>query len=248
DYRNGGRPGILVGNFALEGLTLHEQQGGIFKDEAPRAGLTRPSLPFLTFGLFFFDYDLDGLLDILSANGHIDETTVEYLERTVTYEQRPLLFRNNGGGAFAEVGLNSGRALGKRIVGRGAAYADIDRDGDLDVLLTQNGGPAILLRNDGGNRNQWLRAALIGTKSNRDGIGATITVTTGGVRQQRLVKTGSSYLSQSELTATFGLGKAKQADEVTVAWPSGIVDRLEAVAANQELIIKEGSTGHPPAP
>jgi hypothetical protein len=249
DYQNDQRPGILVGNFAKEGLTLHQQgDGGVFKDQAPRSGLTRPSLPFLTFGLFFFDYDLDGFVDIVTVNGHIDETSVTYLERDVTYKQRPLLFHNQGDGSFVEVGLKSGRALRQELVGRGAAYADIDHDGDLDVLLTQNNGPPVLLRNDGGNRNHWLRVALVGTKSNRDGIGATVTITSGGTTQQRLVKTGSSYLSQSELPVTFGLGKAKRVDEVTIYWPSGTVDHLKTVDTNQQLIVREGSTAGHQAP
>lgn len=243
DYQNNHRVGILVGNFAKEGLTLHQQgDGGVFKDQAPRLGLTRSSLPFLTFGLFFFDYDLDGLLDILVANGHIDETTVNYLERDVTYKQRPLLFHHQGDGSFVEVGLESGRALRRALVGRGAAYADVDHDGDLDVLLTQNNGPPVLLRNDGGNRNRWLRVALVGTKSNRDGIGATVTVRTGSLTQRRLVKTGSSYLSQSELPVTFGLGKAARVDEVVIQWPSGIVDHLKDLSANQKIEVIEGST------
>ena len=243
DYQNTRQAGIVVGNFAKEGLTLHQQgRGNVFKDQAPRAGLKRPSLPFLTFGLFFFDYDLDGYLDILAANGHIDEATVKYLEREVMHEQRLLLFHNEGNGTFTEVGRKSGRALKKKLVGRGAAYADIDMDGDLDVLITQNNGPAILLRNDGGNRHHWLRVVLEGTASNRDGIGAAVTVTAGGQTQHRLVKTGSSYLSQSELPVTFGLGSAEEVDEIVIQWPSGTIDRLTAIPVDQIVFVMEGST------
>ena len=163
------------------------------------------------------------------------------MQARVTYAQPAHVFRNAGGGRFDEVTAQLGPALGHPVVARGAAYADIDNDGDLDLIITENHGPARLLRNDGGNRHTALRVKTVGTTSNRDGIGARVDVVlAGGRRQWQLVKTGSSYCSQSELPVTFGLGDAARVAEVRVKWPSGRVDVVPNVAANQIITVQEG--------
>ena len=241
DYDRTGRPGLVIGHFSSEMMALYHNEGnGLFIDEAPGAQIGRETRLTLTFGCFFFDFDLDGWLDIFAANGHIDDE-VERVQSRVTYAQRPQLFRNLEQGDFEEIIAGDGSALQRPMVGRGAAYADFDHDGDLDVLVTANGGPARLLRNDGGNANHVLRIRTVGTTSNRDGIGARVEVTAGGDTRWQTVKTGSSYLSQSELTLTFGLGPAPTISTVCVAWPSGQVDTLDAVDADQTITIEEGT-------
>ena len=186
------------------------------------------------------DFDLDGWPDIFAANGHVADD-VERVQSRVTYAQRPQLFHNLGQGDFEEIVASDGSALQIPMVGRGAAYADADNDGDLDVLVTTNGGPARLLRNDGGSANHVLRVRTVGTVSNRDGIGARVEVTAGGDTRYQTVKTGSSYLSQSELTLTFGLGPATTLSTVSIAWPSGQVDTVDDVDADQTITIEEGA-------
>ena len=239
DYDGSGRPDLVIGHFSTEMMALYHNEGnGLFIDEGPRSAIGRATLLTLTFGCFFFDFDLDGWPDIFAANGHVADD-VERVQARITYAQPPQLFRNDGG-RFEEV-VAPDTALGAAQVGRGAAYADYDGDGDLDVLVTANGGPPRLLRNDGGDRNRMLRVRTVGTASNRDGIGARIDVTAGGRTQWQVVKTGSSYLSQSELPVTFGLGGQAQADAVTVTWPGGRVDRLGAVPADRAITVEEGA-------
>ena len=241
DYDRSGRPDLVIGHFSTEMMALYHNEGnGLFIDEAPRSAIGRATLLSLTFGCFFFDVDLDGWPDIFAANGHIDDE-VERVQSRVTYAQRPQLFRNIEQGGFEEIIAPDGSALQRPIVGRGAAYADADLDGDLDVLVTANGGQARLLRNDGGNSNHVLRVHTVGTTSNRDGIGARVEVTSGGDTRWQTVKTGSSYLSQSELTLTFGLGPAANTSTVRVAWPSGQVDTLDGIDADQTITIEEGA-------
>ncbi len=241
DYDGSGRPSLLIGNFANQMMALYHNEGhGLFIDDAPKSAVGRSSLLTLTFGCFFFDYDLDGLPDIFAANGHVSDD-IERVQSRVTYAQRPHLFHNVGRKQFEDVSMQAGPALQRAIVARGAAYADYDRDGDLDIVVTTNNGPARLLRNDRGNRNNVLRVETVGTASNRDGIGARVEVSVRGARLWQIVKTGSSYASQSELPLTFGLGAAAAVDGVRVAWPSGRVDVVGALQANQSVTIQEGS-------
>ncbi len=234
DYDRSGRPHLVVGNFSNQMLGLYHNDGnGLFVDEAPRSTIGRASLLSLTFGLFYFDYDLDGYPDILAANGHI-ESGIERVQPKVKYREKPQLYRNLGGDKFEVVD-----AFHQDMVARGAAYGDYDRDGDLDVLLSTNDGPAYLYRNDGGNRNHWLHVELVGSKSNRDGIGSVVRVTSAGGSQWQMVRSGSSYCSASELALTFGLGKDSLATKIEVDWPSGIKQVLTNIKANQRLTIRE---------
>jgi enediyne biosynthesis protein E4 len=251
DYDGSGRQSLVIGNFTNESLSLYQNQGGgLFLDQAIPSGLAEPSARVLTFGLFFFDYDLDGWPDIFAANGHVADD-IGVLQPTLHYAEPPLLFRNRGDGKFANMSDAMGGALRQPMVARGAAYLDYDNDGDLDIVVSVNHDTARLLRNNNGNQNDVLRMRLVGTKSNRDAIGARVTVITAGGRKiVRWVKSGSSYLSQSELPLTFGLGKPQPGRTVNIqiAWPSGRNEPLAHVAANQFITVKEGSgivSAHP---
>jgi len=242
DYDGSGHPSLIIGNFANQMMALYHNEGrGLFIDDAPKSAVGRSSLLSLTFGCFFFDYDLDGLPDIFAANGHVSDD-IERVQPRVTYAQRPHLFRNTGRKQFEDISARAGSALQRPIVARGAAYSDYDLDGDPDIVVTTNNGPARLFRNDGGNRHNVLRVQTVGTASNRDGIGARVEVSVrGGSRRWQIVKTGSSYASQSELPLTFGLGAAGGVDAIRVAWPSGRVDAIGAIEANQSVVIQEGA-------
>ena len=238
DYDRSGYPSVLITNFANQMLALYHNEGnGLFVDEAPRSPIGRASLLTLGFGCFFFDYDLDGWLDIFVANGHI-EKDIERIQPRIKYAQPPHMFRNNGKGTFAEVTQSLGAAMMQPRVGRAAAYGDFDNDGDLDIVMTTNGGPAVLLRNDGVT-NHSLRIRLEGTRSNRDGFGAVVRVTAGGETQSQMLRSGSSYLSQSERILTFGLGTRTQADAVEIRWPSGQVDKMTNVKTGLVVTLKE---------
>jgi enediyne biosynthesis protein E4 len=239
DYDHTGRPSILITNFANQMVSLYHNEGnGLFVDEAPRSSIGRDSLLTLGFGCFFFDYDLDGWPDIFVADGHIEDQ-IERVQKTVKFAEPPHLFRNLGSGKFQEVTEAMGAVFASPKVARGAAYADIDNDGDLDILVTTNAGRAYLFRNDGETNNS-LRIKLVGTKSNRDGIGAVAHVTVAGMKEDQMLSSGSSYLSQSELVLTFGLGSHAKADAVEINWPSGQVDKLSNVAGGQTVTIQEG--------
>lgn len=243
DYDRSGRQGLLIGNFTNEGMALYHNEGsGLFRDVSVASGIATPSLKSLTFGTFFFDYDLDGLLDIFAANGHVADD-ISVMQPTLKYAEPPLLFHNLGRGRFEDVTSRVGAALRRPVVARGVAYADIDNDGDLDVIMTTNNGPVHLFRNDDGNKNDMLRVKLEGVRSNRDGIGAKVTLTTNkGVRQFAMVKSGSSYLSQSELPLTFGLGKPEAGTTVKleIVWPSGHRDSISDIKPDQSLTVREG--------
>jgi hypothetical protein len=231
-----------IGNFFGEGFALYQRDAdGRFHDRVRETGLFGPSLPFLTFGLVFVDMDQDGRLDLVAANGHVDAHLARALDGGAPQAERPLVFRGKDDGTYAEVGAAVG--LSAPFVGRGAVSADLDLDGDPDLVFTENNGPARVYRNELA-KGHWLRVRPIGASSNRDGIGALVSVTAAGRTQTRMVRTGSSYLSQSERAPLFGLGDAAQADSVSIRWPSGVTDRWTTVPADQRLTVVEGS--HPP--
>src|SRR5882672_10141010 len=242
DYDRSGHPSLIISNFANQMLSLYHNEGnGLFVDEAPRSEVGRNTLVTLGFACFFFDYDNDGLPDIFITDGHI-ENEVERVQKRVKYAEPPHMFRNLGGGKFQELTDSLGTAFAAPRVGRGAAYADIDNDGALDLLLTTNGGPAYLFRNTGAT-NHSLRVKLVGTKANRDGIGAVVRVTAERDKQNpqwQMLRSGSSYLSQSELVLTFGLGSRTQAEALEIQWPSGQVDKLANVPGDQTVTVQEG--------
>jgi hypothetical protein len=239
DYDRSGYPSMVITNFSNQMLSLyHNERNGLFVDEAPQSAVGHASLLTLGFGCFFFDYDLDGWLDLFVANGHIEDA-IERVQPRVRYAEPPHLFHNLGDGKFAEATQSAGAAFATPRVARGAAYGDINNDGALDLLVATNGGPAVLFRNMGTTNNR-LRIKLVGTKSNRDGIGATVRVTAGSDAQTKMLRSGSSYLSSSELVLTFGLGTHSQVDSVEIQWPSGAKESLSKVGLNQFITIQEG--------
>jgi hypothetical protein len=239
DYDRSGHPSVIISNFANQMVSLYHNEGnGLFVDEAPQSEVGRATLVTLGFGCFFFDYDNDGWPDIFVADGHIEDA-IERVQKRVSYAEPSHLFRNLGGGKFQEVTTQMGPAFAAPRVARGAAYADIDNDGFLDVLVTTNAGPAFLFHNEAGT-NHSLRLKLVGTKSNRDGIGAVVHVNSGPDKQSKMLRSGSSYLSQSELVLTFGLGTQTKADTVEIQWPSGQVDKLSNLNAGQTVTVEEG--------
>ncbi|HKI10862.1 MAG TPA: CRTAC1 family protein [Candidatus Acidoferrum sp.] len=220
DYDNSGKPGIIITNFDNEMIGLYRETGQAYDDVAMQTGLGAASRNTLGFGCVFFDADLDGLLDIAVANGHIDDT-VRHIRGNVGYAQPAQLFLNLGRGKFRDIAGDIGGGYDLPKVGRGLAAGDFDHDGDQDLLLTTNNGPAFLYRNDQLSGNRSIRFHLIGTKSNRDAIGANVRIFFNGQTELRVVRSGSSYLSQSELPVTFGVGKQDAIDRVVVEWPSG---------------------------
>ncbi len=239
DMDNSGRESILTGNFSGEGLSLfHNPDGSIFNEKSLALGMSDTSMLFMSWGAFFFDYDLDGQKDALIANGHL-YAGIEKFQPDISYAERPLLYHNAGGSRFDEVGIGKG-ALNQKVVARGSSYADIDGDGDLDVLIVTNGGKPLLLRNDGGNKNNWLRVRLEGKRSNRDGIGAKIEAKSGSIHQMYRVRSGSGFMSTLERTVTLGLGRESRVDVLRITWPSGTVDLFKDVPSGQEVTISEG--------
>ncbi len=221
DFDNSGNPGVAITNFDNEMIGLYRALGSrVYEDVAMVAGIGLASKNTLGFGCVFLDADLNGALDLVVANGHIDET-VRNIRGNVGYAQPPQLFLNEGNGTFRDVASEAGGGFDQPKVGRGLAYADFDRDGDLDILMTTNNGPAFLFRNDQLAANRSICFRLVGTKSNRDAIGATVRIFHDGLSQSRMVKGGSSYLSQSELPVLFGLGKRDRVDRAVIEWPSG---------------------------
>jgi hypothetical protein len=233
DYDGSGRESLIIGNFSNEMVSLYHNEGrGFFIDMAPVSEVGRASLLTLAFASFFFDFDLDGHQDIFITNGHV-ENDIHTVQQRVSYAQPPHLFRNTGDGRFTEVTKQVGTELARPVVGRGAAYGDMDGDGDLDLAVTTSGGPAYLYRNDGGSENAWIAFTLSGTTSNREGIGARINVIAGGRAQRLTVKSATGYCSQSQLPVTFGLGKAERVEKVEVLWPSGKTQTLGELALRQ---------------
>ena len=226
DYDSSGRQSIVIGNFSNEMVSLyHNEEHNFFIDAAPVSELGRNSLLTLAFGTFFFDYDLDGWLDIFVANGHV-ENDIQQVQQRVSYEQPPHLFRNEGLGIFREVTGKVGSSLSQPLAARGAAFGDIDRDGDLDLVISTSGGPAHLFRNDGGNTNHWISFRLHGTSSNSEAVGARILLTTSERTETRIVKSATGYCSQNQLPVIFGLGKKTEIDRVKIIWPSGVEQEL----------------------
>jgi hypothetical protein len=237
DYDGTGYPSLVIGNFSNEMKSLYHNEGkGFFLDASATSGLGRASLLNLTFGAFFVDYDLDGWLDVFLANGHV-ENDVQRVQENVSYAQPPHLMRNLGNGHFRDEAPSS-PDLARPMVGRGAAYGDVDGDGDPDIVVTASGGPARLLRNMAQARR--ARVSVRGVKSNRSGLGAELRLKVGSRWLSHVVRSGSSYCSQSELPATFGLGAAASAGPLEVRWPSGTVDTVASVAAGESLVVEEG--------
>ena len=240
DLDNSSRVSVAVTNFESEMIGLYQANSrGEFNDVALSSGIGAASKNTLGFGCLFLDADLDGFLDLAAVNGHIDDT-VRHIRRGVNYEQPPQLFLNDGKGHFRDVAREIGTGFAAPRVGRGLAYGDFDRDGDLDLLITTNNGPAYLLRNDQVAGNRSIRFRLVGTKSNRDAIGARVRIYHDGIVQSRMVKTGSSYLSQSELPVTFGVGKRDKIDRVVIDWPSGATEEHKGLATGQTFECTEG--------
>lgn len=243
-FRNDSAWGIAIGNFANEMTALYVSQGSpmVFADEAITEGIGPASRLLLKFGIFFFDYDLDGRLDVLTANGHLEEE-INKVQQSQHYAQPAQLFWNCGpakAGCFATVSPEkAGTDLFKPMVGRGSAYADIDGDGDPDVLLMQTSGKPMLLRNEQRLGHHWLRVKLVGMKANRDAIGAIVRAKVGGLILERQVMPTRSYLSCSELPVTFGLGSEKNVEELTILWPGGGEQKVPAPPIDQTLVLRE---------
>jgi hypothetical protein len=236
DYANDGVAGIAIGNFSGEPISLYRAGENGFTSVAEQAGLGAPTTPPLTFGLQFADMDLDGLLDLVVVNGHI-EPDIARIQAELGYAQSPLLFLGTPDGGFVNASASAGPDFNEPRVGRGLAIADYDGDGDLDLLITENGGPAVLLQNRLMETApaHWVRVVLRGSGMNTRGLGATITLKAGGRTQTRMVRTGSSYLSQGDVFPTFGLGAATRVDELRVRWPRG-GERVYAVDAVDRTI------------
>jgi hypothetical protein len=235
DYTHERRPSLVVTNFLNEMVGLYRNRGELFfVDVAPQSEVGRNTLLDTGWGTFFFDYDLDGWLDLFIANGPLDPR--------LGPPQPQRLFRNRGNGELAEVTATAGGDLARALVARGAAFTDLDGDGALDIALTTNAGPAKIFANRGPHGN-WLRVHLEGRTSNRDGLGAQVEATAGGVTQIWQVHSGGSYLSQSEIDPTFGLGAARSVSKLVVRWPSGATQTLTAIPAGQRLTVVE-----PPGP
>ncbi len=254
DFNRDGRMDLAVTNFRLEGGGLFRNEGGgLFTDISSISGIRTPTIPHVGWGAGFLDYDNDGWSDVLMVHGHV----LDNADRVGSvYRQPAILFRNAGGGRFDDVTREAEDDLSAPVAGRGAAFGDYDNDGDVDVFVLTVNGAARLLRNEVGNRNRWLRVKLVGAArehsqesggvarlSNRIGIGARVTVWTGGRQQVREVQSGSSYLSQNDFRLHFGLGRSTTVDSVTIRWPGGTVDRIGSSAVDREIIVREGESG-----
>ena len=237
DYDGDGWFDLIVAN--SEKATLYKNEEGLFfVDATADSGLEQPTLPFVGFSPIFLDYNNDGHLDIFCANGH-PQDVIEILMDHETYAQRDQMFQNNGDGTYSDISETAGAYFSAELVGRAAATADYDNDGDMDIVVMNSNQRAILLRNDGGNRRNWLGIKLVGTQSNRDGIGAKVTLTTEDMTQIREVKSGSSYASGSDTRLLFGLDENQRVKKVSIVWQSGTLQELEDISTNQMLTIVE---------
>jgi hypothetical protein len=240
DYNGDGRLDLVVTNHEFETHSLFRNDGkGSFSDASVEAGIASPTLPFVGFGVAFFDADNDGYTDLAIANGHVIDNTATFRPGS-SHAQRRLLFRNTNGRRFAEVSRQSGPGFAPQTVGRTLLAGDIDNDGDVDLVVTNNGGPLDVLRNNGGRERHALVVRVVGVRSNRDGIGARLTVTAQGRTQIREVKSGSSYLGQNDLRVHFGVGEATRIDRLDIRWPDGQVETIRDVAADQIVTVTEG--------
>ncbi len=239
-FRNDHNLGFAIGNFANEMSSVYVAQDDptFFVDETFSEGIGAPSRRTLTFGVFFFDADLDGRLDFFQANGHIEDAIVA-IDSSQSYRQSAQLFLNSGEAGFEQVPPEATGDLAREIVGRGAAYADVDGDGDLDVVLTQIAGPPLLLRNDQSFGHHWLRLRLVGKPPNVDAIGARVELTAGGVTQRRQVMPTRSYQSQVESVLTFGLGTTDRVDSITIYWPDGSEDMITGVEVDRLQVVRQ---------
>ena len=242
DYDNDGRLDIFVTNLSEETNELYHNDGnGLFSDRTYVSGLGAPSLLDLGFGTFFFDLDEDGDQDVLVGNGHIIDNIGLYSD-TITFEQRTALYRNLGDGRFDRLAFPDGAPLGGRYVVRGAVPFDFDDDGDLDILMTQNNGPAVLLRHTGAPSRHWVTVSLAGAPPNRDAVGAWVALEAGGVRQVRYARTAFSYLSQGDRRMHFGLGAASSIDAIVVRWPGrgGFSESFAPVPVDRFVTLEQG--------
>jgi len=234
DYDHDGKLDLFVTNFADEYNTLYHNNGkNSFTDLSYAAKVAAVSLPYVGWGTKFFDYNNDGWVDLFVANGHV-------YPQLPGYRQRRLLHRNNRDGTFSEVSADFGAVLTEDRVSRGVAFGDIDNDGDIDLIIADLDGPPQLLRNDGGNTDNSILIKTVGVKSNRSGIGARVTVVSGDLTQVDEVRSGDSYISQSDLRLHFGLQKRTKVDSILVRWPSGVIDKVSSVGVNRIVTIKEG--------
>ncbi|MDE0423170.1 MAG: CRTAC1 family protein [Gammaproteobacteria bacterium] len=241
-FDNDGKLAVVIGNFANEMSSFYVSRPGerLFSDDAIVSGVGAPSRRALTFGVFFFDADLDGRLDVLASNGHV-EPEIQRVQASQTYSQPTHLFWDCGVDCPRRYALlDQTGDLDKPIVGRGAAYADIDLDGDLDVVLTQVGGPAVLFRNDQALGHNWIRLRLASQSPNPHSLGAVVTAEVAGLRQVRVVNPARSYLSHVELPVTFGLGTSTYVDELTVRWPSGARETWANLPAGRSYVLRQG--------
>jgi hypothetical protein len=241
DYMNDGMPAVAIANFSREPVSVFKMLApGVFRETTQQSGVAEPTYMVLKFGLLFADFDLDGWQDLVIANGHI-EPRVHDVEEAVTYREPMKLLGNDTKGTFVDWSATAGDPFSTPLVARGLAVGDLDGDGDLDIVVAENGGALHIIRNDSPPKN-YLRVKLRGRKSNADAIGASITLESGGIKQRRMVRTGSSYLSQSELVQTFGLGDRDLVDRVRVRWPDGRQTSVDGPHIRQTLLIEEPAT------
>jgi enediyne biosynthesis protein E4 len=237
DFNGDGRPDILMTALSQYGATLYRNEGGgFFADVSSQFGLTEPTFLLGGWGVKFLDYDNDGDQDIFITNGHVMDDIASYTDALTN--QQPGLLLENRQGQFFDITPEQPAPMERRA-GRGLAVGDFDNDGDLDMLLNNNNQPSVLLRNDGGNRNNWIKLKLVGTKSNRDGIGARVRVVSGELVETDQVKGGGSYLSANDPRLNFGLGKRQVVDSVEIQWPSGIKQTLKGLGVNQIVTVRE---------
>lgn len=240
DVFNDGTINMILTNYYGQKTSFYSQSGKLlFRDNQVPSGIGPGTAKVLGFGVLFFDADNDGWLDVAQVNGHVQDD-IEQREAGTPFKQPTLLFQNQRHGAFTEVGLRAGAPFDKRVVGRGVAQGDFDNDGRQDLLIMPNNGSAMLWHNETAANTHWLTLKLIGNKSNRNGIGALITLKAGGIRQRAMVRSGSSYLSQSDIRAHFGMG-AETTGELEIRWPSGVVDKIATIHADRFYEIKEGT-------